>query len=91
MKIFGYSLTSNYNADGSCWRCPSCGGFVFVNRITSTIEYTTCEAYTHCAKCGDAVGFWAYGYHDPCFKFHDKSLPALKDRIIYKMKGLTTP
>ncbi|EAW4195724.1 hypothetical protein FFV02_22985 [Salmonella enterica] len=92
MKIFGYTLKRNYDTDGDCIRCPDCGSKEFKDTVTATVyEYQPSEVGTHCESCGAYVNFWAYGAFDPCFKFHDKSLPALKDRIIYKMKGLTTP
>lgn len=92
MRIFGYTLTRNYDSNGVCIRCPYCGGANFKENVTATVyEYRPSEIEVHCVDCAKMINFWAYGSFDPCFMFHDKSLPALKERIIYKLKGLTTP
>ena len=94
MKIFGYTLKRNYDTNGDCNRCPDCGSVEFDEHVLNRIDgYMTqpFEIETRCRGRREIVNYWAYGSFDACFKFHDKSLPALKDRIIYKMKGLTTP
>lgn len=94
MRIFGYTLSRNYDSKGDCKRCPHCGGTDFDEHVLDRIDgYMTapCEQEIKCSFCHETVGYWAYGAFDPCFMFHDKSLPALKERIIYKLKGLTTP
>ena len=91
MKIFGYSLKRNYAPDGSCLRCPHCGGRELKEHVRDTIDWHPCEISIDCQECREMVGFWAYGYYDPCFMIHDRSLPALKDRIICKLRGVHTP
>lgn len=94
IKIFGYSLNRNYDPEGKCVKCPNCASVDFKEYVLDRIDgYMTqpCETEIRCAKCHEQVNYWAYGSFDPCFMFQDKSLPALFQRVIYKLKGWTTP
>lgn len=91
MRIFGYSLERNYDKHGECLKCPFCSKDNLTTVVKDTIESTVCEYETHCQDCSKVVGYWAYGGNDPCFKFYDRSLPALKDRIMCKLRRISTP
>lgn len=40
--------------------CPKCRAST-KERITDSIDYTTCEAEVYCPNCKIQVNYWAYG------------------------------
>lgn len=91
MKIFGYSMTRNYAQDGSCVRCPDCGCEDLKETVKDRNEWAVLEYSVDCPSCGAMVAYWAHGSYDPYFWFYEKSLPALKDRILCEIRGVSTP
>lgn len=56
----------HYNLDGSPKKCYLCNGKEFVTHIVAIDAYVVSETKIIC-KCGEIVGYWAYGHYDPCF------------------------
>lgn len=89
-----WSIRSNYHKNGECVRCPYCGCKGFDENVIDRIDgYMTepCEIETRCSDCHEIVGYWTYGYYDPCFKFNDRSWEMFWVRLNYKIRGLSTP
>lgn len=86
-----YSFRRNYDKDEVCLRCPHCGGLKFTSVVIDSTDYTVAEEEFICQGCRRRVGYWAYGYFDPCFRFHDRSLPALLERVRWRAAGLPEP
>lgn len=86
-----YSLRRNYDRDGICLRCPHCGSSQFASRVVDTIDYTVAEEEYLCRPCNRRIGYWAYGYLDPCFRYWDRSWPALWARIQWRFRRLPEP
>lgn len=86
-----YSITRNYDNKGKCIRCPECKSTDIDLQITFTDEGHLAEADQYCKNCLTKVGYYSYGCYEPCFSFNDKSLPALYERIICKINGVSTP
>lgn len=86
-----WTLRSNYNRKGECVKCPVCGSKNFREDATSMLEYTVCESYTYCKKCGEQVNFWAYGSYDPCYKFADRSFEMCLQRVQCKLRRISMP
>lgn len=57
-----------FNADHSPKRCPDCWETSFNEYTKDSIEGTVCEFSVECTHCKQRVGYWAYGYYDPCFE-----------------------
>lgn len=91
MKIFGYSITRNYLPDGECMRCPDCGCTGLKENVRDSMDSIVLEFSVDCPSCKEMVAYWAHGYYDPYFMFHEKSIPALITRVTCKLRGVSTP
>lgn len=56
----------HYNLDGCPHTCFKCKGNEFRDHIVAIDAYVVSERKIIC-KCGEIVGYWAYGHYDPCF------------------------
>lgn len=56
----------HYNQDGCPHTCRVCKGKDFITKIKAIDAYVVSEREIVC-KCGEVVGYWAYGHYDPCF------------------------
>ena len=84
MRLFKYSLTSNYDKQGHCIRCPDCHSHNIESKITDHIDglwSPASEIEYYCADCEIVVAYWAYGSYDPYFQMGERSIPALIWRI----------
>lgn len=91
LKWKPYTIRRNYDSSGYCTNCPVCGSDNLNETVTDTIANNACEIDTYCRGCGAYVNFWAYGSFDPCFRYWDRSWPALLGRIQWRARRQPEP
>lgn len=65
--LLRYRKHEYFNENGEPIRCILCGGTHIHRRVTDSQDYMVLEEEYICANCSQRVGYWAYGYFDPCF------------------------
>lgn len=65
--LLRYRKHDYFNENGEPIRCLLCGGTHIHRRVTDSQDYMVLEEEYVCANCQQRVGYWAYGYFDPCF------------------------
>ena len=64
-------LSEFFHEDDCPKKCTHCGSSKFKTKVLGVVDVyqgmgPVCEKDLIC-ECGECVGFWAYGYWDPCF------------------------
>lgn len=91
LKWKPYSIRRNYDKQGYCLYCPVCGSADHKETVLDTVANNACEIATYCRGCGGYVNYWAYGSFDPCFRYWDRSWPALLGRIQWRIRRQPEP
>lgn len=62
-----------FYSDNSPKQCTHCNSSKIDSTVTEWLDVgfgncgPTSEEEYYCKKCNNIVGYWAYGYFDPCF------------------------
>jgi hypothetical protein len=62
IHLFYIRLFKYVDKDYEPLKCYKCGCKEFKDVTKDSINYTVCESESFCIKCGNSVGYWAYGY-----------------------------
>lgn len=57
-----------YGEQGEPYRCKQCDSWHWTDHKETTIDrldYTPCEVEISCKRCGNIMGYWAYGHYEP--------------------------